>query len=44
MKEQDVVKVVDFIDSVLMNHADESKVAAISKEVNALMATFPLYK
>lgn len=44
MKEQDVIKIVDLIDNVLMNHADESKVAAISREVNALMATFPLYK
>ncbi len=44
MKEQDVVKIVDLIDAVLMNHADESKITAISKEVNALMADFPLYK
>jgi len=44
MKEQDVVQIVDLIDAVLMNHADDSKVAGLSKEVNTLMAGFPLYK
>ncbi|MDX5319525.1 MAG: serine hydroxymethyltransferase [Bacteroidota bacterium] len=43
MKETDVVKVVDLVDEVLMNHSNETRIEALGKEVNALMAQFPLY-
>lgn len=44
MKEGEMEKIVDLIDDVLMNHEDESKIAAIKKEVNSWMKTFPLYQ
>lgn len=43
MKEKDVVHVVDLIDEVLMNHANEAKVAALSQEVKSWMKQFALY-
>lgn len=43
MVEKDVVKIVDLIDEVLMNHEDEDKIKALGKKVNAMMADFPLY-
>lgn len=43
MMEKDVVKVVDLIDQVLINHANEAKVAILGAEVNAFMKAFPLY-
>jgi glycine hydroxymethyltransferase len=43
MKENDVVKVVDLIDQVLLNHADDAKIAALGAEVNAYMKAFRLY-
>lgn len=43
MKEKDVIHVVDKIDEVLMNHADEAKITALSHEVNTWMKNFPLY-
>lgn len=43
MKENDVVKVVDLIDDVLMNHANEAKVAELGQEVKTWMKQFALY-
>lgn len=44
MKENDMIRIVDFIDTVLMNHENEAKIEGIRKEVNAWMKDFPLYK
>lgn len=44
MKEPEMEKIVELIDDVLMNHEDESKIAAVKKEVNSWMKTFPLYQ
>jgi glycine hydroxymethyltransferase len=43
MKEDDMDKIVDFIDRVLSNHDNESKIAEVKKEVNVWMKNFPLY-
>lgn len=43
MKEQDMEKVVDFIDRVLMNPDDEELLAGVRKEINEWMNHFPLY-
>ncbi|HCS20210.1 MAG TPA: serine hydroxymethyltransferase [Bacteroidetes bacterium] len=43
MKEKDVVHVVDLIDEVLMNHANEAKVEELGKEVKTWMKQFALY-
>lgn len=44
MKEQDMLKIAELIDDVLMNHENESKLSTIKKEVNSWMKNFPLYK
>ena len=43
MKEEDMKKIVDFIDDVLMNHEDETKIASVKTAVNEWMTKFPLY-
>jgi glycine hydroxymethyltransferase len=43
-KEEDMEKVVELIDRVLSNAADEQNLAAVRDEVIALAARFPLYK
>ncbi len=42
--ESDMLRIVDFIDAVLMNHEDEQKIEAIREEVNTWMRRFPLQK
>lgn len=44
LKEKDMEKVVELIDRVLSNAADEQNLAAVRDEVIALAAQFPLYK
>ena len=44
LKEKDMIKIVDFIDEVLMNHENEKTIAAVKKKVNTMMVKFPLYK
>jgi len=44
LKENDIEKVVNFIDSVLKNHMDESIIEKISSEVKKMMSPFPLYQ
>ena len=44
LKENDIEKVVHFIDSVLKNHMDESIIEKISSEVKKMMSPFPLYQ
>ena len=43
-KEAEMVKVAEYIDKVISNPEDEAIIAGVKKEVNALMADFPLYK
>jgi glycine hydroxymethyltransferase len=44
LKENEMDKVVELIDRVLTNPADEQNLAAVRNEVVALAAQFPLYK
>ncbi len=43
LKEKDMETIIDFIDIVIQNHANESILKDIKTKVNALMATFLLY-
>jgi glycine hydroxymethyltransferase len=43
LKETDMQTIADLINSVITNADNDTKLAAIGKEVNALMAKFPLY-
>ncbi|MFN3404459.1 MAG: serine hydroxymethyltransferase [Cytophagaceae bacterium] len=43
MKESDMIRIVDLIDTVLMNHENEAKIAQIKKDVNHWMEEYPLY-
>jgi glycine hydroxymethyltransferase len=43
MQEEEMEKIVDLIDVVLMHADDDQKLTQIKEEVNALMANFPLY-
>jgi glycine hydroxymethyltransferase len=44
MKEDDMLRIVDLIDVVLMNHENEAKIEGVRNEVNTWMKDFPLYK
>jgi glycine hydroxymethyltransferase len=44
MKENDMLRIVDLIDTVLMNHENDAKIEGVRKEVNNWMNEFPLYK
>ncbi|TAH26853.1 MAG: serine hydroxymethyltransferase [Cytophagales bacterium] len=43
MKESDMEKIVELIDTVLMNLENEAKIETVRKEVNQWMKNFPLY-
>lgn len=43
LKEDDMIKIVDLIDSALTNHENETELSKIRSEVNAWMNQFPLY-
>jgi len=43
LREPQMRKVVGLIDKILMNHEDEKLIKAVKKEVNAMMAKYPLY-
>ncbi len=43
VKEKDCIKIVELIDEVLMNHENETRIAAVKKKVHAMMERFPLY-
>ncbi|MEZ4916079.1 MAG: serine hydroxymethyltransferase, partial [Chitinophagales bacterium] len=43
LKEKDMEKIVDWIDTLLMNKEDEAKIGDIRNQVNAFMKGFPLY-
>lgn len=44
MKENDVLRVAELIDEVLMNRNNETKISQIKSEVNKFMKQFPLYE
>jgi glycine hydroxymethyltransferase len=44
MKEEHMEAIVSLIDRVLMNFEDEAMLASVRREVNSLMADFPLYQ
>ena len=44
MLEEDMIKIVDFIDEVLTNHNDEGAISSVKQKINTWMANFPLYK
>ncbi len=44
MKEDDMRKIVNYIDQVLMNHDNEDLIADIKSQINSWMKNFPLYK
>lgn len=44
MKEKHMVKIVDFIDQILMNPTDEKLIAKTKEKVNEWMEKFPLYQ
>jgi glycine hydroxymethyltransferase len=44
VKEKDCIKIAQLIDEVLMNHDNETKIAAVKKKVHTMMERFPLYK
>ena len=43
MKETDMEQIVVYIDEVLMNHDNDTKLQAIREEINSWMKAFPLY-
>jgi glycine hydroxymethyltransferase len=36
-------RIVDFIDTVLVNHDQDAKIAGVKTEINNWMKQFPLY-
>ena len=44
MSEADMKKIVDLIDTVIINKDDDSKIAEVKAEVNRWMSGFPLFK
>ncbi len=43
LKEDEIRKVVDLIDEVLMNKEDEGKIAEVKEKVNGMMERYPLF-
>ncbi len=43
VKEDQMVKIVEFIDRVLQNPEDEANIAAVRADVNAMMENYPLF-
>ncbi len=44
MLEEDMIKIVDFIDEVLTHHDDQEVINSVRQKINTWMANFPLYK
>ncbi len=44
MLEDDMGRIVELIDTVLMNHDQDAKIASVKSEINNWMNQFPLYK
>jgi glycine hydroxymethyltransferase len=43
LKETDMDRIVEFMDAVLTNHDNESKIDTVRKEVNSWMQQYPLF-
>lgn len=43
MKENDMIKIVDLVDRVIVNHDKETVIDEVREEVNTMMEGFPLY-
>ena len=43
MKEDDMARIVDYIDEILTNFENEQKIKSIKDEINQWMKAFPLY-
>lgn len=43
LKERQIPKIVELMDTVLTNHEDEKKIAAVKKQVNAMMKKYKLF-
>ncbi len=41
--ESDMIKIVDFVDRVIMNHENEEVLAEVRAEVNEMMSKFPIF-
>lgn len=44
MQEDDMIKIVDLIDEVIVNHENDEALAAVKSNINSWMSNFPLYK
>ncbi len=44
MQEQDMAKIVDYIDRVLMSEGNDNVINTVKGEINSWMSGFPLYK
>lgn len=44
MKESDMIRIVEYIDTVLTNYEDEAKISAVKEEINQWMKDFPLFQ
>ena len=44
MKEPEMIRIAEFINSAIINHEDDSKLDSITEEVKNLCSGFPLYK
>lgn len=43
LKETDMERIVEYIDAVLMNHDNESRILAVKKDINQWMSQYPLF-
>ncbi len=44
LKENDMLRIAEYIDDVLMNHENEAKIAAVRTDINKWMRDFPLFQ
>jgi glycine hydroxymethyltransferase len=44
LKENDMVQVAEYIDYVLMNHENETKIAEVKSKINHWMENYPLFQ
>jgi glycine hydroxymethyltransferase len=43
LKEPDMERIVEYIDAVLVNHENDSKILAVKKEINQWLRNYPLF-
>ncbi|MBV6645477.1 MAG: serine hydroxymethyltransferase, partial [Cyclobacteriaceae bacterium] len=44
LKEEDMTRIVNYIDEVLTNHEDNSKIQSVKEDINKWMSSFPLFQ